>query len=225
MNSKILRLLKSINTRLSQNSNNRNLILLKLRLLRQYPELTMRNPDELKNLDFEEFKYNCSNCHFYHAWGLVNNHDQFYNCEREWNNFHVSLIGNRVVKIWNISGTYFEMNPNVFYYIGVVFGPQVSIGRNGWITSERSASFIREIQTTYSHWFHFPEAEDLFITKSLVGIEEACPICGCDEDLENCVMVRGGCGHTFHRVCLQRWFSHCKDEICPTCRMNHNKSG
>lgn len=225
MNSKILRLLESINTRLSQNSNNRNLILLKLRLLRQYPELTMRNRDELKNLNFEEFKYNCSNCHFYHAWGLVNNHDQFYNCEREWNNFHVSLIGNRVVKIWNISTTYSEMNPNVFYYIGVVFGPQVSIGRNGWITSERSASLIRHIQTTYSHWFHFPEAEDRFITKSLVGIEEACPICGCDEDLENCVMVRGGCGHAFHRKCLKRWFSHCGDEICPTCRMKHNQSG
>lgn len=203
MNSKILRLLQSINTRLSQNSNNQKLILLKLRLLRQYPELTMRNRDELKNLNFDSFKHSGYTSHFYHAWGLVNNHDQFYNCEREWNNFHVSLIGNRVVEIWNISTTYSEMNPNDFYYIGVVFGQQVTIGRNGWITSERSASFIREIQTTYSHWFHFPEAEDRFITKSLVGIEESCPICGCDKELDKCVAVRNGrCDHSFHRGCL-----------------------
>ena len=225
MNSKIRRLLESINARLSQNSNNKKLILRKLRLLRQYPELTMRNLDELKNLNFEVFKYNCSNCHFYHAWGLVNNHDQFYQREKKFNNFHVSLIGNRVVEIWNISRTYSEMNPNYFYYIGVVFGPQVSIGKNESMTSERSASLIRHIQTTYSHWFHFPEAEDRFITKSLVGIEEACPICGCDEDLDKCVMVRGGCGHAFHRECLESWFSHRGKEICPSCRMEHNKSG
>lgn len=225
MNRKIPILLESINIRLSQNSNNKKLILLKLRLLRQHPELTMRNPDELKNFDFEEFKYNCSNCYFYHAWGLVNNHDQFYNCEREWNNFHVSLIGNRVVEIFHISTKYSEMNPNDFYYIGVVFGQQITIRKGELITSERSASFIRHIQTTYSHWFRFPEAEDRFITKSLVGIEESCPICGCDEDLENCVMVRGGCGHAFHRKCIQRWFSHCGKDICAICRMEHNKSG
>ena len=225
MNNKILRLLQSVNTRLSQNSNNQNLILLKLRLLRNYPELTMRNLDELKGLNFEEFQYNGSNCHFYHAWGLIDNHDQFYKRDKKYNNYHVSVIGNRVVEIWNISTKYSEMNPNDFYYIGVVFGPQVSVGKNEWITSKKSTSLIRHIQTTYSHWFHFPEAEDRFITKSLVGIEEACPICGCDEDLENCVMVRGGCGHSFHRGCLQRWFSHCGKEICPTCRMNHNKSG
>jgi hypothetical protein len=192
MNRKIPRLLQSINTRLSQNSNNQKLILLKLRLLRKYRELTMLNFDEFKNLDFEEFKYNCSNCYFYHAWGLVNNHDQFYKRDKKLNNFHVSLIGNRVVEIWNISTKYSEMNPNDFYYIGVVFGPQVSIQKNGWITSEESASFIRNIQMTYSHWFHFPEAEDLFITKSLVGIEEACPICGGDEELDKCVAVRNG---------------------------------
>jgi hypothetical protein len=225
MNRKILRLLESINARLSQNSNNKKLILLKLRLLRQYPELTMRERDELKSLNFDSFENSDYNCYFYHAWGLLKNHHISYECDKKFNNFHVSVIGNRVVEIWNISTKYSEMNPNDFYYIGVVFGQQVTIGRNGWITSERSASLIREIQTTYSHWFHFPEAEDRFITKSLVGIEEACPICGCDEDLENCVMVRGGCGHSFHRGCLQRWFSHCGKEICPTCRMNHNKSG
>jgi len=225
MNNQISRLLQSINGRLSQNSNNRNIILLKLRLLRQYPKLTMRNLDELKGLNFESFQYNGSNCHFYHAWGFIDNHDQFYKREKKFKNFHVSLIGNRVVEIWNISRTYSEMNPNNFYYIGVVFGPQVSIRINESITSERSTSFIRHIQTTYSHWFRFPEAEDRFITKSLVGIEEACPICGGDEDLDKCVMVRGGCGHAFHRECLECWFSHCGDESCPSCRMKHDDRG
>lgn len=221
MNASIQRLLSKINIRLLQNSNNQNLILLKLRLLRKYPELTMRNLNELKSLNFECFQYQG----FYHAWGLVNNHDHFYKCNEKFNNFHVSVIGNRVVEIWNISTKYSEMNPNDFYYIGVVFGPQVSIRRNELITSEKSTSLIRHIQTTYSHWFRFPEAEDRFITKSLVGIEESCPICGGDEDLDKCVMVRGGCGHAFHRECLERWFSHCRDAICPTCRKKHNQSG
>lgn len=226
MNSKIPRLLQSINIRLSQHDpNNRNLILLKLRLLRQYPELTMHNLDELKSLNFDSFEYSGSKCYFYHAWGLIDNFDQFYKRDKKFNNFHVSLIGNRVVEIWNISGTYSEMNPNGFYYIGVVFGPQVSIRKNEWITSERSASFIREIQTTYSHWFRFPEAEDQFITKSLVGIEEACPVCGCDEGLKDCVMVRGGCGHAFHLECIKLWFSHRRRRICPTCRKDHDESG
>ncbi len=222
MNASIQRLLQSINTRLSQNSNNQNLILLKLRLLRQYPELTMRNLDELKNLNFECFQYQG----FYHAWGLIDNFDEFYKRDKKFNNFHVSVIGNRVVEIWNISITYSEMNPNDFYYIGVVFGPQVSIGKNEWITSEKSTSLIRHIQTTYSHWFRFSEAEDRFITKSLVGIEDACPICGGDEDLDKCVAVRNGrCGHAFHHKCLESWFSHCGRMICPTCRTNHNESG
>lgn len=226
MNSKIPRLLQSINTRLLQNSNNRNLILLKLRLLRQYPELTMRNLDEFKGLNFKSFDNGCSSHHFYHAWGLINNFDEFYNREKNYNNFHVSVIGNRVVKIWNISTTYSEMNPNNFYYIGVVFGKQVNIRKNEWITSEESASFIRNIQMTYSHWFRFPEAEDLFITKSLVGIEEACPICGGEEDLDKCVAVRNGrCDHAFHRGCLQRWFSQCGKRRCPACRTDHDESG
>jgi hypothetical protein len=226
MNHQIPRLLQSINTRLSQNSNNRNLILLKLRLLRQYPELTMRNLDELKSLNFEEFKYNRTNCHFYHAWELIENYDQFYGRYKKYNNFHVSVIKNEIVKIWNISTKYSEMNPNNFYYIGVVFEPQVSIERNKWITNERSASFIHNIQMTYSHWFSFPEAEDLFITKSLIGIEEACPICGGDEDLDKCVAVRNGrCDHAFHRGCLQRWFSQCGKRRCPACRRNHDQSG
>ena len=225
MNNQISRLLQSVNTKLSQDSNNRNLILLKLRLLRDYPELTMRNRDEFKGLNFEKFQYNGSNCHFYHAWGIIDNFDEFYKRDKKFNNFHVSVIGNRVVEIWNISTKYSEMNPNDFYYIGVVFGPQVSIRRNESITNERSTSLIRHIQTTYSHWFRFPEAEDRFITKSLVGIEESCPICGSDEDLDKCVIVRGGCGHAFHRECLERWFSHCGKEICPTCRKKHNESG
>jgi hypothetical protein len=227
MNSKIPRLLQSINIRLSQHDpNNRNLILLKLRLLRQYPELTMRNLDELKSLNFKSFDNGCSSHHFYHAWGLINNFDEFYNREKNYNNFHVSVIGNRVVEIWNISTTYSEMNPNNFYYIGVVFGKQVNIRKNEWITSEESASFIRNIQMTYSHWFRFPEAEDLFITKSLVGIEEACPICGGDEDLDKCVIVRGGrCGHAFHRECIKRWFSQCGKRSCPACRTDHDESG
>jgi hypothetical protein len=231
MNNKILRLLQSINTRLSQNSNNQNsnnqnLILLKLRLLRQYPELTMRNLDEFKGLNFEEFQYNGSNCHFYHAWGIIDNFDEFYKRDKKYNNYHVSVIGNRVVEIWNISTKYSEMNPNDFYYIGVVFGPQVSVGKNEWITSKKSTSLIRHIQTTYSHWFRFSEAEDRFITKSLVGIEDACPICGGDEDLDKCVAVRNGrCDHAFDRVCIERWFSRCGKIICPICRINHNESG
>lgn len=225
MNHQIPRLLQSINTRLSQDPRNRNLILLKLRLLRKYPELTIRNLDEFKGLNFESFEYSGSNCNFYHAWGLINSYDQFYKRDIKYNNFHVSVIGSRVVEIWNISTKYSEMNPSDFYYIGVVFGPQVSIRKNEWITSERSANFIRDIQTKYSHWFHFPEAEDRFITKSLVGIEEFCPICGGDEDLDKCVMVRGGCGHAFHRGCLERWFSQCGKRRCPACRMTHDESG
>ena len=223
MNASIQRLLQLINIRLSQNINNQNIILLKLRLLRKYPELTMRNRNELKGLNFESFQYNGSNCHFYHAWGLIDNFDEFYKRDKKFNNFHVSVIRNRVVEIFHISTKYSEMNPNYFYYIGVVFGLQVSIRRNEWITSEKSTSLIRHIQTTYSHWFRFPEAEDRFITKSLVGIEDACPICGGDEDLDKCVMVRGGCGHAFHRECLKRWFSECGRKSCPTCRTNHDE--
>lgn len=229
MISTIRRLLEAINTRLSQNSNNKNLILLKLRLLRQYPELTMRDRDEFKRLDFTPLVNGCSS-HFYHAWARFNDFYQFHtDIQSEYYNFHVSLIGNRFVKTCNISTTYYEMNPNFFSYIGVVFGSEISIKKNDLCSkNERNASFIRHIrhiQTMYSHWFHFPEAEDPFITKSLVGIEEACPICGGDEDLDKCVMVRGGCGHAFHRKCLELWFFQCKDNICPSCRMKHNKTG
>ena len=49
---------------------------------------------------------------------------------------------------------------------------------------------------------------------------------GGDEDLENCVMVRGArCVHAFHRGCLELWFSHRGTRICPTCRKNHDESG
>ena len=74
-------------------------------------------------------------------------------------------------------------------------------------------------------YLKFPEAEDQFITKSLVGIEEACPICGGDDDLENCVAVRNGqCSHSFHRNCIQRWFSHCGRIICPICKQESLKN-
>jgi len=213
--------LQSINDRLSQDPKNKKLILDKLRFLRQFPEITMPHLNEFKSLDFRNFneKYSCD---FFHAWCCI---DIWSIHLREYNNFHVSLIGNRIVEIHNISAKYSEMNPKNFYYIGVVFGPQVCYVKYDWITNERKNRFIREIQTTYSDWFHFPDAESLFITKSLVGIEDACPICGGDEDLDKCVMVRGGrCDHAFHRRCIEHWFSHRGMRICPTCRANHDKN-
>ena len=114
---------------------------------------------------------------------------------------------------------------SAFNYRAIKNFKLISIRKNEWITSERSANFIRDIQTKYSHWFRFPEAEDRFITKSLVGIEDACPICGGDEDLDKCVMVRGGCGHAFHRGCLEHWFSQCGKRRCPACRTDHDESG
>ena len=206
--------LASINERLSHDPRNHALILEKLIFLRNFSRKDDDEfKDEFKKLNFDGLEYG-----YYHAWSLI---DSWYKWDKKYNNFHLSLDGKQVVEIWNISTKYSEMNPNDFYYIGVVFGPQVSVGKNEWITSEKSTSLIRHIQTTYSHWFRFPEAEDRFITKSLVGIEEACPICGCDEDLDKCVMVRGGCGHAFHRVCLERWFSHRRKRVFPSCRMDH----
>lgn len=74
-------------------------------------------------------------------------------------------------------------------------------------------TFIQDVQTKYGNLFNFPEVVDPFIPKSLVGIEDACPICGVKEDLENCVAVRNGrCNHAFHRECIERWFSHKKEE-------------
>ena len=209
--------LSSINDRLSQDPNNQELIVDKLRFLRNFPKILMQNLDELKELNFEPVRDGYFN-YFYHAWGII---DSSYKLNKKNNNFHVSLDGKQVVEIFHISTKYSEMNPEQFYYIGVVFGPQFSCKKYNWITEEQKAELILKVKTIYSRWFHFPEAEDQFITKSLVGIEDACPICGGDEDLENCVMVRGGCDHAFHRGCLERWFSHSRKRACPKCRINH----
>ena len=218
MDSQIIDLvLASINERLSNDPTNPDLILEKLRFLRNFPT----NTDEFKELNFEKLRDGQCLCHFYHAWGLV---DQWYKQNKKYNNFHVSLDGKQVVEIWNISTKYSDMNPERFYYIGVVFGPQFSTQITNWITEEQKEVLFMKVKTMYSHWFHFPEAEDQFITKSLVGIEEMCPICGGEEDLDKCVIVRGGrCGHAFHRECIKRWFSHCRKRVCPTCKRNHDE--
>lgn len=209
--------LASINERLSYDPRNHALILEKLIFLRNFSHKDDDEfKDEFKKLNFDGLEYG-----YYHAWSLI---DSWYKWDKKYNNFHLSLDGKHVVEIWNISTKYSEMNPNEFYYIGVVFGPQISCKKYNRITEEQKAEFVLKVKTMYSRWFHFPEAEDQFITKSLVGIEDACPICGGDEDLDKCVMVRGGCDHAFHRGCLERWFSHSKKRICPSCRRNHDKS-
>lgn len=218
MDSQIIDLvLASINERLSNDPTNPDLILEKLRFLRNFPT----NTDEFKELNFEGLQDGQYFNHFYHAWGLV---DFWYKQDKKYNNFHVSLDGKKVVEIWNISTKYSDMNPELFYYIGVVFGPQFSTQFTSWITEEQKEALFLKVKTMYSRWFHFPEAEDCFITKSLVGIEEMCPICGGEEDLDKCVIVRGGrCGHAFHRECIKRWFSHCRKRVCPTCKRNHDE--
>lgn len=206
--------LASINERLSYDPTNHELILEKLIFLRNFSRKDDDEfKDEFKNLNFDGLEYG-----YYHAWSLI---DSWYKWDKKFNNFHLSLDGKHVVQIWNISKKYSEMNPEEFYYIGVVFEPQISCKKYNRITEEQKAEFVLKVKTIYSRWFHFPEAEDQFITKSLVGIEDACPICGGDEDLDKCVMVRGGCGHSFHRVCLERWFSHRRKRVCPKCRMDH----
>lgn len=59
--------LQSINDRLSQDPKNKELILEKLRFLRQFPEITIPHLTEFKSLDFSHFneKYSCD---FFHAW-------------------------------------------------------------------------------------------------------------------------------------------------------------
>jgi hypothetical protein len=216
--------LSSINERLSDDPGNPDIILEKLQLLRSFPEITISGLDKhLKGLNFDRLLDKYSS-HFYHAWGLINPFDEFYKRNKKYNNYHVSVIGNRIVEIWNISIKYTQMNPDRFYYIGVVFGKQLYCQKNEFITSYRKTIFMNEIKTNYSHWFHFPEVEDQYITKSLVGIEEACPICGGDEELENCVIVRDRpCHHAFHRGCIERWFSHCEKRICPFCKNDHDR--
>jgi hypothetical protein len=206
-----------INERLSNDPTNHALILEKLIFLHNFSRKDDdKFNDEFKNLNFDGLEHE-----YYHAWSLI---DSWYKWDKKHNNFHLSLDGKQVVEIWDISKNYYEMNPEQFYYIGVVFGPQISCKKYKRITEEQKAEFVLKVKKMYSRWFHFPEAEDQFITKSLVGIEDACPICGGDEDLENCVIVRGGCDHAFHRGCLERWFSHSRKRECPTCRANHDKN-
>ncbi len=216
--------LQLINERLLNDPTNQLIVLEKLQFLHNFPEIPMtRILDEFKNLDFSLLTDGYFH-HFYHAWGL-NGLNVNFDHIKNFYNFHVSLIGNRIVEIHNISTTFNEMNPDQFYYIGVVFGPQVSCRINTWITNERSICFIRDIQTNYSHWFHFPNAEDRFITKSLVGVEEHCQICASNENLENCVAVRNGrCNHAFHRICIEEWFRFRGLRICPYCRINHDEN-
>ena len=212
--------LSMINESLSDDPTNSELILEKLQILRELSKFTRIDLNEFKNLNFDLPEFHGNPDYFYHAWGVLNRW-----CEqnKKYNNFHVSVIGNKTVKIHNISTKYYEMNSNLFYYIGVVFGKQKSIRVPHWISEEQKTTFIQEVQTKYSNLFYFPEAEDQFITKSLVGIEEACPICGVEKDLENCVAVRNGrCDHAFHRECIKHWFSHRGRRICPTCRRNHD---
>ena len=175
--------------------------------------------NEVKRLNFElpEFRGNLDG--FYHAWGVV---DPWYK-QNKYNNFHVSVIGKQIVKIHCISRKFSEMNTNSFYYIGVVFGKQKSIRSPYWISEQERTKLNQDVQTKYSHWFHFPEVVDQFITKSLIGIEECCPICGSDEDLETCVAVRDGkCVHAFHRDCIKQWFAQCGKRQCPFCKQNHD---
>lgn len=212
--------LSMINDSLSDDPNNPELILEKLRILRELSKIQRINLNEVKRLNFElpEFRGNLDG--FYHAWGVV---DPWYK-QNKYNNFHVSVIGKQIVKIHCISRKFSEMNTNSFYYIGVVFGKQKSIRSPYWISEQERTKLNQDVQTKYSHWFHFPEVVDQFITKSLIGIEECCPICGSDEDLETCVAVRDGkCVHAFHRDCIKQWFAQCGKRQCPFCKQDHDK--
>jgi hypothetical protein len=215
--------LSMINDSLSYDPTNPELILEKLRILRELSKFARIDLNEFKNLNLDFPKFNGNLNYFYHAWGVL---DRWYEQNDKYNNFHVSVIGNQIVKIHNISTKYTEMNPNSFYYIGVVFGKQKNIRVPHWISEQERTTFTQEVQTKYGNLFHFPEAVDTFIQKSLIGIEECCPICMSDEDLETCVAVRNGrCDHAFHRDCIKRWFAQCGRRICPTCRVNHYKTG
>jgi len=215
--------LSMMNESLSDDPTNPELILEKLRILRELSKFTRIDLNEFKNLNFDLPEFRGNPDYFYHAWGVL---DRLCEQNKKYNNFHVSVIGNQTVEIHNISTKYTEMNPNLFYYIGVVFGKQKSIRVPHWISEEQKITFIQDVQTKYGNLFNFPEAVDPFIPKSLVGIEEACPICMSDKDLETCVAVRNGrCDHAFHRDCIKCWFAQCGRRICPTCRVNHDKTG
>ena len=223
MESEIHRL-QSINGALSDDPTNSEFVLQKLRILQELSRFTRIDLDELRSLrvNLPEFKGYHTN--FYHAWGVLDTLSVLHEKHEKYNNFHVSVIGNQIVKIQNISTKYSEMNPKSFYYIGVVFGKQLNVRSPYWITEQQKNKLNQEVQTTYGHLFNFPEATEQFITKSLVGIEECCPICGSDEDLKTCVAVRDGkCVHSFHRVCIKKWFAQCGRRICPFCKQDHDK--
>jgi hypothetical protein len=55
-----------------------------------------------------------------------------------------------------------------------------------------------------------------YITVSLVGIEPDCPVCHQNHDLDECVSVKGGCDHSFHEDCIEKW-RRCNNS-CPICR-------
>ena len=215
--------LSIINESLSDDTNNTELILEKLRILRELSKFARIDLNEVKSINFDLPEFCGNTDHFYHAWGVL---DLWYEKDNKYNNFHVSVIGNQTVKIHCISRKYSEMNPNLFYYIGVVFGKQFSVRRAHWISEQQKTKLIQDVQTKYGHLFHFPEAVDPFISKSLFGIEEACPICGSEEELETCVAVRDGkCVHAFHRDCIKRWFAQCGKRQCPSCKQDHDKIG
>jgi hypothetical protein len=215
--------LSMINESLSDDPMNPELILEKLRILRELSKFARIDLNEVKSLDFNLPEFIGNPDYFYHAWGVL---DRWYEQNDKYNNFHFSVIGNQIVKIHNISRKYSEMNPNSFYYIGVVFGKQLSIRSQHWISEQQKTKLTQEVQTKYGNLFHFSEAVDPFIQKSLIGIEECCPICMSDEDLETCVAVRyGKCDHAFHRDCIKRWFAQYGKRRCPSCKQDHDKTG
>ena len=58
-----------------------------------------------------------------------------------------------------------------------------------------------------------------YTTVSLVGIEPDCPICHQKHDLDECVSVKGVCGHSFHEDCIENWRR--QNNGCPICRRQY----
>lgn len=221
-----------VNDDLQNDPRNTELILEKMRILRELSKIQKIDfnylKNELKSLDFNLLEF-CDNqkC-FYHAWvrtldGSLFEQNLLFG-ENDIQNFHISVIENQLVKIDYISKTFSEMNQNSFYYIGVVFGKQFSVRSPHWISEQQKTKLIQDVQTIYGHWFHFPGVVDQFIPKSLFGIDNCCPICMSDEDLETCVAVRDGkCDHAFHLNCIKEWFKKCGKRQCPYCKRDHDK--
>lgn len=55
-----------------------------------------------------------------------------------------------------------------------------------------------------------------YTTVSLVGIEPDCPVCHQNHDLDECVSIKGGCSHSFHEDCIEKWRR--RNNSCPICR-------